>query len=65
MKVLLVDSQARAWGSFVQSAQDATSYHQFKWKTVITESFGHTCYYLSAVESNGEWPRDSSPGACA
>jgi serine/alanine adding enzyme len=55
MKVLVVDSQAKAWDCFVQSAQEATAYHQFKWKTVITESFGHPCHYLGAVDNNGEW----------
>jgi FemAB-related protein (PEP-CTERM system-associated) len=55
MKVLAVNSQESDWESFVQSAQDATSYHQFKWKTVITESFGHTCHYLGAVDNKGEW----------
>jgi len=55
MKVVIVDSQASAWDSFVQSAQDATPYHQFKWKTIITKSFGHQCHYLGAIDNNGEW----------
>jgi serine/alanine adding enzyme len=55
MKVLVIDSQGKAWDCFVQSAQDATAYHQFKWKKVITENFGHPCHYLCAVDNNGEW----------
>jgi serine/alanine adding enzyme len=55
MRVLVVDSESSAWDSFVQSSQDATPYHQLKWRTVITKSFGHVCYYLSAVDSNGDW----------
>lgn len=55
MKVVIVDSQASAWDSFVQSAQGATPYHQFKWKTVITKSFGHQCHYFGAIDSNGAW----------
>ena len=55
MKVMLVDSQLRAWDSFVQSVGDATSYHQFRWKTVITRSFGHPCHYLGVVDNNGDW----------
>jgi FemAB-related protein (PEP-CTERM system-associated) len=55
MKVMLVDSQLSAWDSFVQSVGDATPYHQFKWKTVITASFGHPCHYLGAVDNNGDW----------
>ena len=55
MKVVIVDSQASAWDSFVQSAQAATPYHQFKWKMVITKSFGHQCHYFGAIDSNGAW----------
>jgi hypothetical protein len=55
MQVMVVDSQVSAWDSFVQSAQDSTPYHQFKWKTIITKSFGHQCHYLGAIDNNGEW----------
>jgi serine/alanine adding enzyme len=55
MKVILVDSQTSAWDSFVHSVGDATPYHQFNWKTVITTSFGHPCHYLGAVDNNGDW----------
>ena len=52
---VVVNSEANAWDSFVQSVQDATPYHQFRWKTVITKSFGHPCHYFGAVDDNGEW----------
>jgi FemAB-related protein (PEP-CTERM system-associated) len=55
MQLVFVDSQESVWDSFVQSAQDSTPYHQFKWKTIIAKSFGHQCYYLGAVNNNGEW----------
>lgn len=55
MKVVVGDSQRGAWDSFVQSAQDATPYHQFRWKMVITKAFGHPCHYLDAVDNDGEW----------
>lgn len=55
MKVLFTDSESSVWDSFVQSCHDATPYHLFKWKMVIAKSFGHNCYYLSAVNNNGEW----------
>jgi serine/alanine adding enzyme len=54
MKVVVGDSQRGAWDSFVQSAQDATPYHQFRWKMVITKTFSHSCHYLGAVDNNGE-----------
>ncbi len=55
MKVIVVDSQASAWDSFVQSAQYSTPYHQFKWKMVITKSFGHQCHYCGAIDRNEAW----------
>jgi serine/alanine adding enzyme len=51
---VIVNSEASAWDSFVQCAQGGTSYHRFKWKDVITKSFGHQCFYLGAVDDNGE-----------
>jgi FemAB-related protein (PEP-CTERM system-associated) len=55
MKIAVIHSQESAWDSFVQSARDATAYHQLSWKSVITKSFGHRCHYLAAIDSNGEW----------
>ena len=55
MTVLVCRPHASAWDSFVNEAQNATSYHRFKWSEVITKSFGHQCHYLAAVDNNGEW----------
>jgi serine/alanine adding enzyme len=55
MKVIAVDSEESAWDCFVESAQDATPYHQLRWRDVITKSFGHPCYYLAAIDDKGEW----------
>src|SRR4029453_6128582 len=54
MKVVAVNSEAGGWDSFVESAQDATPYHQLRWRDVITKSFGHPCYYLAAIDDKGE-----------
>jgi FemAB-related protein (PEP-CTERM system-associated) len=54
MKVIVVDSESSVWDSYVQSCQNATPYHQFGWKMVITKSFGHACHYFSAVDNNGD-----------
>lgn len=48
-------TEENCWNSLVQSSQDATFYHQFGWKSVITKSFGHECYYLAAIDDRGEW----------
>ena len=54
MKVVVINSEAGAWDAFVESAHDATSYHRFGWKGVISKSFGHQCHYLAAVDEQGE-----------
>src|SRR6266576_119147 len=55
MNVVQVDADKSGWDSFVDSAKDATAYHQFRWRDVITKSFGHKCYYLAAIDENGIW----------
>ena len=55
MKVVTIDSEESAWDLFIRSIEDATSYHRLKWRNVITESFGHNCHYLAAIDNNGEW----------
>src|SRR4029453_25627 len=55
MKVVAVNSEAGGWDSFVESAQDATPYHQLRWRDVITKSFGHPCHYPAAIDDKGEW----------
>ena len=55
MKVVTIESEDKAWDGFVESVQDATSYHRFGWKAVIARTFGHRCYYLAAIDNSGEW----------
>ena len=55
MKVVAVDSQESGWDRFVETAEDATSYHRFGWNTVITTSFGHRCHYFAAIDHTGKW----------
>jgi FemAB-related protein (PEP-CTERM system-associated) len=55
MKAVAIDSQESNWDRFVESADDATSYHRFGWNTVITKSFGHRPHYLAAIDEQGEW----------
>jgi len=54
MRVVTVESGAD-WDSFVQASADATAYHCFGWKAVFARSFGHTAYYIAAVDDDGEW----------
>lgn len=48
-------TEENCWDSLVQSSQNATSYHQFGWKSVVSKSFGHECHYLAAIDDKGGW----------
>jgi serine/alanine adding enzyme len=37
-----------AWDAYVHKAPGASIYHQWAWKQVIEETYGHSTYYLSA-----------------
>ena len=55
MKIVQVDVDEVGWDSFVETAEQATGYHRFRWKSVITQSFGHRCYYFAAIDDCGVW----------
>jgi FemAB-related protein (PEP-CTERM system-associated) len=55
MKIVQVDKDEAAWDSFVETAERATGYHRFRWRSIIGESFGHDCYYFAAVDEAGVW----------
>jgi serine/alanine adding enzyme len=37
-----------AWDAYVRQAPGASTYHQWAWKQVIEETYGHPTYYLAA-----------------
>lgn len=41
------------WDAFVDRHPQATSYHLYRWKRVIEESFGHRTHYLAALDGGG------------
>lgn len=43
----------REWNTFVESCAGRTNYHQYGWRKVIEESFGHRTHYLVAREDEG------------
>lgn len=55
IKIVSFHSDKHNWDSFVRSTQDATSYHQLGWRSVICSSFGHLSHYLAAINDQGEW----------
>jgi FemAB-related protein (PEP-CTERM system-associated) len=54
MKVVIVETGAE-WDSFVRASEGATAYHSFGWRAVFARSFGHTSYYLAAIDDDGKW----------
>jgi FemAB-related protein (PEP-CTERM system-associated) len=41
-------ADAARWGAYVQAAPGASVYHQWGWRAVLQESFGHRTWYLLA-----------------
>jgi FemAB-related protein (PEP-CTERM system-associated) len=39
---------ASAWDAYVSGRDDATGYHQWRWREVFERAFGHRCVYLAA-----------------
>jgi FemAB-related protein (PEP-CTERM system-associated) len=48
MITVQLHSDARSWDNYVASHRESTNYHQFGWRKVIEQSFGHRTYYLVA-----------------
>ena len=48
------DTSAAAWNSFVEGAANASAYHRYEWRRVITDVFGHETCYFAARDSRGE-----------
>ncbi len=42
-----------SWDAFVASHPDSTNYHQYRWRQVIEQSFGHQTQYLAARDRSG------------
>jgi len=43
------DGDRACWDGFVESHALATPYHQFAWRDVIRDSYGHEPYYVTAL----------------
>ena len=44
------DIEQQEWDDFVESHPDATGYHLWRWRTIFSGVFGHTCEYLALRE---------------
>jgi FemAB-related protein (PEP-CTERM system-associated) len=45
-------ADAAAWDAFVDGCADATLMHRWAWKRVMEEAYGHTSFFLGAVEGD-------------
>lgn len=43
-----LDTESNAWDDYVNSHVEGTFFHLSKWQKVISEAFGHACFYLQA-----------------
>jgi len=41
----------REWEEYILSKSSATNYHQLKWRTIVSQTFGHKPIYLIAKEN--------------
>ena len=48
------DDERVEWDQFVDSAEDAESYHPYEWRKVFERVFGHNCIYLIARDAKGQ-----------
>ena len=46
------ESHREKWNKFILQFNDATFFHQFDWRQVIKSTYGHTSYYLYAMNEN-------------
>lgn len=53
LQVKLEKENVPEWDEYVNSHPHATNYHQYAWKKVIEESFGHEGLFLSARDGSG------------
>jgi serine/alanine adding enzyme len=42
-----------SWDQFVQHSQRASGYHLLEWREIIQKVFGHTTFYLMAIDDGG------------
>lgn len=51
-EIVLCDAKAQdAWDDYVQGAATATFCHQFAWRAVIEQAYGHRTFYLMAKQN--------------
>jgi FemAB-related protein (PEP-CTERM system-associated) len=46
---------AARWDAFVGAQADATAYHAWRWRDIVTGEFGCSAHYLAATNAAGDW----------
>ncbi len=49
----LEDDEQAAWNAYVDRHAQASLYHDYRWRKVIEDSFGHECFYFVAKDEQG------------
>lgn len=52
--IQLYKEDGTTWDAFVASHQDSTNYHQYGWRKIVEKSFGHSTYYLTALNTDND-----------
>jgi hypothetical protein len=45
---IVEDATPEAWDRYVESQRGASVYHQWRWRGIFSEAFGHETRYLAA-----------------
>lgn len=48
------DFDSQQWQSYVEAHRSSTVYHDARWHRLLKSNFGHTPYYLSAINEDGD-----------
>jgi hypothetical protein len=52
--VQIRQEERAAWDTYAASHKESTNYHQYGWREVVENSFGHRTYYLAARNDRNE-----------
>src|SRR6476660_901971 len=50
---LATESDQSAWDAYVAAHAEATGYHEWAWRAIFTQTFGHEAVYVMARDADG------------
>ncbi|MSN27152.1 MAG: FemAB family PEP-CTERM system-associated protein [Geobacter sp.] len=54
LNIQLYNDEGTEWDDFVTSQLESTNYHQYGWRKVVEQSFGHKTFYLEARNAGND-----------